>query len=50
MDYRKEAIECVKDRVLPVHQRIYARYSGDFDRIYSEGYKDMPAWISNIIS
>ena len=38
MDYREEAIECVKDRVLPVHQRIYARFSGDFDRIYSERY------------
>ena len=38
MDYRKEAIECVKDRVLPIHQQIYAKYDGDFDRIYSEGY------------
>ena len=38
MDYRKEAIKCVKDRVLPIHQQIYAKYDGDFDRIYSEGY------------
>ena len=38
MDYREEAIECVKDRVLPIHQEIYAKYDGDFDRIYSEGY------------
>ena len=38
MDYREEAIECVKDRVLPIHQQIYAKYDGDFDRIYSEGY------------
>ena len=38
MDYRKEAIDCVKDHVLPLHKQIYARYDGDFDRIYSEGY------------
>ena len=38
MGYREEAIECVKDRVLPIHQQIYAKYNGDFDRIYSEGY------------
>ena len=38
MDYREEAIECVKDCVLPIHQKIYAKYNGDFDRIYSEGY------------
>ena len=38
MDYRKEAIECVKDCVLSIHQQIYAKYDGDFDRIYSEGY------------
>ena len=35
---REEAIECVKDRVLPIHQQIYAKYGGDFDRINSEGY------------
>ena len=38
MDYRKESIECVKDHVLPLHKQIYAKYDGDFDRIYSEGY------------
>ena len=38
MDYCKEAIECVKDHVLPLHKQIYAKYGGDFDRIYSEGY------------
>lgn len=38
MGYRKKAIECVKDCVLPNHQHIYAKYDGDFDRIYSEGY------------
>ena len=38
MGYREEAIECVKDLVLPIHQQIYAKYGGDFDRIYSEGY------------
>ena len=38
MDYRKEAIECVRDHVLPLHKQIYANFDGDFDRIYSEGY------------
>ena len=38
MCYRKEAIECVKDQVLPLHKQIYAKYDGNFDRIYSEGY------------
>ena len=38
MDYREEAIKCVKDCVLPIHQQIYAKYNGDFDRIYAEGY------------
>ena len=38
MGYRKEAIECVKDHVLPLHKQIYAKYDGDFDKIYSEGY------------
>ena len=34
MDYREVAIECVKDCVLPIHQQIYAKYGGVFDRIY----------------
>ena len=38
MRYREEAIECVKNHVLQVHKQIYAKYNGDFDRIYSEGY------------
>ena len=38
MGYRKEAIDCVKDHVLPLHKQIYDKYDGDFDRIYSEGY------------
>lgn len=38
MGYREEAIECVKDHVLPLHKQIYAKYGGDFHRIYSEGY------------
>ena len=38
MGYRREAIDCVKDHVLPLHKLIYAKYDGDFDRIYSEGY------------
>ena len=39
MCYREEAIECVKDHVLQIHKQIYAKYEGDFDRIYTEGYK-----------
>ena len=35
---REEAIECVKDHVLQIHKQIYAKYEGDFDRIYTEGY------------
>ena len=38
MGYKEEAIECVKDCVLPLHKQIYAKYNGDFDKIYSEGY------------
>ena len=38
MCYREEAIECVKDHVLQIHKEIYAKYNGDFDRIYTEGY------------
>ena len=38
MRYREEAIECVKDNVLQLHKQIYAKYNGDFDRIYTEGY------------
>ena len=35
MDYRKEAIECVKDHVLPLHKQIYAKFDGDFDKIFN---------------
>ena len=38
MCYREEAIDCVKDHVLQIHKQIYAKYNGDFDRIYTEGY------------
>lgn len=38
VNYRDEAIACVKDTVLPMHRQIYARYDGDFDRIYAEAY------------
>ena len=38
MRYREEAIECVKNHVLQIHKQIYAKYKGDFDRIYTEGY------------
>ena len=33
MGYSEEAIECVKNHVLPIHQQIYGKYDGDFDRI-----------------
>ena len=37
MGYREEAIECVKDHVLPLHKQIYAKYGGDMilDAFYS---------------
>ena len=38
VSYLQEAIECVKDHVLQIHKQIYAKYNGDFDRIYTEGY------------
>ena len=40
VNYREEAIACVKDNVLPIHQQIYAKYNGDFDRIYTEAYNN----------
>ena len=43
MCYREEAIECVKDHVLPLHKQIYAKYEGDFDRtgrVLVRGVKD----------
>ncbi len=40
MRYREEAIECVKAHVLQIHKQIYAKYNGDFDRIYTEGYNN----------
>ena len=40
MDYRKEAIECVKGNLLQMHKQIYAKCNGDFDRIYTEAYNN----------
>jgi len=40
VNYREEAIACVKDNVLPIHQQIYAKYNGDFNRIYTEAYNN----------
>jgi hypothetical protein len=40
MDFREEAIECVKDHILQIHKQIYAKYNGDFDRIYTEAYNN----------
>ena len=36
MDYREEAIECVKDRVLPIHQQVYAKYDGEIRKCARE--------------
>ena len=38
MRYKEEAIECVQGHVLQIHKQLYAKYEGDFDRIYTEGY------------
>ena len=40
MDYREEAIECVKGNVFQMHKQIFAKYNGDFDRIYTEAYNN----------
>ncbi len=50
MSYREEAIECVKDHVLQIHKQIYAKYNGDFDRIYTEGYNSKSYSILYILS
>lgn len=39
-DYRNEAIECVKDFVLLMQKQTYAKYNGDFDRIYTEEFNN----------
>ena len=46
MCYREEAIECVKDHVLQIHKQIYAKYEGDFDKIYTDGYNSKSYYIS----
>ena len=48
MRYREEAIECVKDHVLRIHKQIYAKYNGDFDRIFTEGYNS-PSYTGRVI-
>ena len=40
MDYKEEAIECVKGNVLQMHKQIYTEYNGDFDRIYTKAYNN----------
>ena len=40
MDYREEAIECIKGNVLQMHKQIYTEYKGDFDRIYTKAYNN----------
>ena len=48
MDYREESIECVKGNVLQMHKQIYAKYNGDFDRIYTEAYNNA-SYMSRVI-
>ena len=38
VNYIQKAIECVKDSVLPIHEQIYRKCNGDFDRIFTEEY------------
>lgn len=40
MNYREEAIKCVNEYVLPMQKQIYAKYNGDFDRIYTEEFNN----------
>ena len=40
VNYREEAIECVKYSVLPMHKQVYDKYNGDLDRIYAEAYNN----------
>ena len=40
VNYREEAIECVKDSVLPMHKRKYDQYNWYFDRIYTDAYNN----------
>ena len=44
MGYREEAIECVRDSVLPMQKQLYEKHNGDFDRIYTEEYNTHPTW------
>ena len=36
MGYRREAIACVKDHVLPLHKQIYAKYEGTLNDLYEK--------------
>ena len=38
VNYIQKAIECVKDSVLLIHEQIYRKCNGDFDRIFTEEY------------
>ena len=40
MGYREEAIECVRDSVLPMQKQLYEKHNGDFDKIYTEEYNN----------
>lgn len=48
VNFREEAIECVKYSVLPMHKQIYDKYKGDFDRIYAEAYNSK-SYTGNVI-
>lgn len=40
MGYREEAIECVKDEILPLHKKLYDKYQGNFDNIYTHEFNN----------
>lgn len=48
MDYRKQATECVKDTVLPLHARRFRECGGDLDLMYMK-YGDTAAFFAKIL-
>lgn len=48
MDYRKQAIDCVKDTVLPLHARRLRECGGDLDLLYMK-YGDTAAFYAKIL-
>ena len=48
MDYRKQAIECVKDTVLPLHARQFRECGGNLDLQYMK-YGDTATFFAEIL-